>query len=86
MDPELRQLIKETLSLTRENHRLLRAMRRNQLFWLVLKIGLWAILILAPLYFLQPYISTLPSAQEAQQSLDTLRGLLETETPKTNTP
>jgi Kef-type K+ transport system membrane component KefB len=79
MDPELRQLIKETLALTRENHRLLRAMRRNQLFWLIVKVGLWAILILAPLYFLRPYIGALPSATEAEKSLETLRELLGTE-------
>lgn len=84
MDPEQRQLLKETLALARENHRLLRAMRRNQLFWLILKIVIWAILIIAPLYLLQPYISTMPTAQEAARSLETYRELLGA--PNTTTP
>ncbi len=57
MDPELKRLLEENLTLTKENHKILRTMRRSARFGLAFKIILWAVLLLAPLYFYQEYLA-----------------------------
>lgn len=56
MNPEEKRILEETLSLARENHKMLRTMRRHAWFGLCFKILVWAVLILAPLYFYQKYL------------------------------
>ncbi len=60
------QLLEENLALTKENHKLLKTMRRSSLFWLIAKIIMWVALLILPLFFIQPLISAftgeLPSA------------------------
>lgn len=55
MDPELKRLLEQNLALTKENHQMLRAMRRRQWLGFSLKMLVWAALIVAPFYFYQEY-------------------------------
>ncbi|MDE2173117.1 MAG: hypothetical protein KGJ31_00740 [Patescibacteria group bacterium] len=61
MDPELKRLLEETHALAKDNHRMLRAIRRDQWFGLIGKIIIWIIVLLLPLYlyqqYLQPFVS-----------------------------
>lgn len=73
MDPELRKLLQENLSLAKENNRLLRGMRRARWFGVIWSIIFWTVLLLAPLYFYQQYLApvvarfaaVVPGAQSA---------------------
>ncbi len=51
------QMTQETYRLTRDNNRMLRAMRRNAFIGAILKIVFWAALILAPLWFYAHYLA-----------------------------
>lgn len=70
MDPVpqdgLRELLKENIELTKENNRLLKAMRRDALIGGVIKFVVWIVLILASFYFsmkfLEPYLGMLQNA------------------------
>jgi hypothetical protein len=59
----LTQMVEESLTLSRENNRLLKAMRRDALIGGIAKIMIWAALIIASLYFsmkfLEPYLGML---------------------------
>ncbi len=57
MDPELKRLLEQNLALGKENNSMLRSMRRNARFGFAFKIILWAVLLLAPLYFYQEYLA-----------------------------
>ena len=67
MDPELKHLVQETFAMAKENHRLLNAVRRHQIFETFGKWILWAIVILASAYsfqvYLRPLVEPLLSAQ-----------------------
>ena len=49
----------ELLRLTRENNRMLHAMRRGAFFGGLFKILLWAALIIGPLWYYQTYLAPL---------------------------
>ncbi|MDO8623912.1 MAG: hypothetical protein Q7R54_00995 [bacterium] len=74
MDPELKSLLTETLSLAKDNHRMLRAMRRAQVWGFIGKLAFWAVIILVPLYFLQPYLDLIPSTSQIQEVLKAYQG------------
>ena len=74
MDPELKSLLTENLALTKDNHRMLRAMRRDAWFGFVGKIIFWVALIVIPLYFLQPYLTMLPTAEQFEQVMKLYQG------------
>lgn len=65
-DKELKGLILETLQVARENHKMLRAMRRDVMIGRMLSIVWFLIILIGPLvlyfYFLQPYIDQILSA------------------------
>jgi hypothetical protein len=69
MDPELKSLLTQTLALAKDNNQMLRAMRRDALLGFFAKIIFWAVILLAPLYFLAPYLSSLPSSAQLQEVL-----------------
>ena len=56
MDPELKQEIAQIHALAKDNHQMLRAIRRHQWYGVIGSIIFWAVLILAPLYLYQQYI------------------------------
>ena len=65
MDPELKRMLLEIKSLSRENHRMLSAIRRNQWFSFIGKVVFWVIIIAFPLYFYQQYLRPIVSKFEA---------------------
>lgn len=56
MDPDLRREIDEIKALTKDNHRMLRAIRRDYWIGLVGKVIIWIIVLALPLYLYQQYI------------------------------
>lgn len=59
MDPELKHLLVELLTMEKENHRLLRAVHRHQLISAFWKIFLWLFLFIATGYSYFAYIQPL---------------------------
>jgi hypothetical protein len=63
MDPESKRLLEDTYALAKDNHRMLRAVRRHQLIDAFGKFFIWIIVILISAYsyfaFLQPIIEKL---------------------------
>lgn len=61
MEDHEKELLEENLRISKENNRLLRAIRRDAWFGFFFRMIFWAIVLFAPivLYFLfQPYIET----------------------------
>ncbi len=69
MDPESKRLLQETLELSRENNRMLRAMRRAAFWGGVFRVIWWAVIIGVPVvlyyYVFQPYIAELQSTYQS---------------------
>ncbi len=63
MDPELRRLLEDTYALAKDNHRMLRTIRRHQLISAFGKVFIWLIIIAVAAYsylaFLQPLVNKL---------------------------
>ncbi len=59
MDPELKRMLDETHALVKDNHRMLRALRRYQLVGFFGKIIIWALVLILPLYLYQQYLGPL---------------------------
>lgn len=61
IDYEEKHLLEENLALTKDNHRMLRAIRRDQWLSFIGKLIFWAIMLALPLYlyqqYLQPFVS-----------------------------
>ena len=57
MDPNNTQMLQEILRLSRENNKMLHSLRRNAFLGGVLKIIIYAVLFLAPIWFYATYIS-----------------------------
>ena len=75
MYPELKRLLEETHALAKENHRMLRAIRRDQWFGLIGKIIIWIIVLLLPLYLYQQYLQPIVSKFSAAPGAATTSGL-----------
>lgn len=62
MSPEERQLLEETLELSKENNKILRKMRRHMVWGTFFRLIYWAIFIgtaIGLYYYLQPYLDQL---------------------------
>ena len=59
MDPELKRMLDETHALAKDNHRMLRAIRRDQWFSFFARIIIWIIVLALPLYLYQQYVEPL---------------------------
>ena len=60
MDPESKAKLEEVLSLTQENNKILRQMKRSLVWGRILHVFYWIFIIgsaLGAYYFLQPYIN-----------------------------
>jgi len=57
MDPELRQELDELHALTKDNHRMLRSIRRSQRLSLLSTIIVWVVVLALPLYLYQAYLA-----------------------------
>ncbi|MEK7179675.1 MAG: hypothetical protein AAB689_01440 [Patescibacteria group bacterium] len=59
MDPELKRMLDETRSLAKDNHRMLRALRRHQLIGAFGKIIFWLVILGGSAYWYQIYLQPL---------------------------
>lgn len=59
MEPEIKRELEEVHALAKDNHRLLRAMRRHQLYGTVITIVFWLVILVAPFYLYQQYLQPL---------------------------
>ncbi len=57
MDPDIKRLLEEIRTLEKENHHILKALRRYQWYGFIWKILLWTSLIVIPIYFYQSFIA-----------------------------
>jgi Fe2+ transport system protein B len=69
----LEAMVEEALTLSRENNKILKAMRRDALIGGILKTLIWVVLLVASLYFsmkfLEPYMGMLKNLpQEGNQT------------------
>lgn len=66
MDPEIQKQLQEIHALAKDNHDMLRAIRRDQWLGFIGRIIVWVIVLALPLYiyqqYLQPIISKISSA------------------------
>ena len=56
MDPELKRQLEEMHALVKDNHQMLRAIRRHQWWSFITTVIFWAVVLLAPLYLYQQYV------------------------------
>jgi len=61
MDPELRRQIEEIHALAKDNHQMLRAIRRDQWLGFIGRIIVWIIVLALPLYLYQQYLQPIVS-------------------------
>lgn len=59
MDPELKREMEEIHALAKDNHRMLRALRRHQLIGTFGKIAFWLIILGSSAYWYQVYLQPL---------------------------
>ncbi|HQT83041.1 MAG TPA: hypothetical protein PLW99_02750 [Candidatus Paceibacterota bacterium] len=56
MDPEIKRQLEEIHALAKDNHQMLRAIRRHQWYGVISTVIFWAVLLVAPLYLYQQYL------------------------------
>ena len=71
MDPEIKRQMEEIHALAKDNHQMLRAIRRHQWYSFLGTFLFWAVLILAPLYLYQQYIQPLVEKFQATTGTST---------------
>lgn len=59
MDPETKHLLEETHALAKDNHQMLRAIRRHQWWSFVTTAVFWLVVLIAPFYLYQQYVQPL---------------------------
>ncbi len=68
MDPEIKRQLEEIHALAKDNHRLLRSMRRHQLFGTIVTIVFWLVILITPFYIYQQYLQPLAAKFSAPSS------------------
>lgn len=61
MDPELKRQLEEIHALAKDNHQMLRAIRRDQWLGFIGRVIVWIIVLALPLYLYQQYFQPLVS-------------------------
>ena len=56
MDSEIKRELEEIHALAKDNHQMLRAIRRHQWYGVIGTVLFWAVLLIAPLYLYQQYL------------------------------
>ena len=59
MDPELKRQLEEIHALTKDNHHMLRAIRRHQWYSFMSTVVFWLVILVTPFYFYQQYVQPL---------------------------
>ena len=69
--PDIERELEEIHALAKDNHRMLRAIRRGQWMGLIFKIVFWTGLVLIPFYFYQAYVApSLPASLDLQKLIN----------------
>ncbi len=71
MDSEIKEQLEEIHALVKDNHRMLRAIRRSQWMSFLTSTVFWIAVILVPLYLYQQYLEPIVAAVSAQSGLST---------------
>ncbi|OGG48539.1 hypothetical protein A3G63_03365 [Candidatus Kaiserbacteria bacterium RIFCSPLOWO2_12_FULL_52_8] len=71
MDPEIKRQLEEIHALSKDNHRMLRAIRRYQWASFFARIIIWTIVLLLPLYLYQQYLYPIVSKFSAASTTTT---------------
>jgi hypothetical protein len=71
MDSELKQTLDEIRALAKDNHKMLRAIRRGQWLSGLWTIIIWAVAISLPLYLYQQYVQPLVSKYQVSSGIST---------------
>lgn len=90
MDPELKRQVEEIHALVRDNHHMLRAIRRHQWWSFITTVIFWLVVLVAPFYLYQQYVQplvakfsapgaaassfSLPTSADVQKLLNSLQG------------
>jgi hypothetical protein len=75
MNEEQFELLKKTYSLASENNRMLHANRRNAFIGSIIKIGIYAAIVILPLWYMLPYLqATMNALNAAQQKMQEVQG------------
>ncbi len=56
MDPEVQRQLQEIHALVKDNHQMLRAIRRDQWLGFIGRVIIWVIVLALPLYLYQQYL------------------------------
>lgn len=70
MDDEVKRLLLQNLELARENNRLLRSLKRAQIWRSIISAIYWLVIILVPLYLYYAYVA--PYLIELRKTYDTI--------------
>jgi len=73
MDPELRNLMEETHALAKDNHRMLRTIRRGQVLSFLSTVIIWVAVLALPLYLYQHYFQPLITSTEIGKLLNSFK-------------
>ncbi len=65
MDPEIKRQLEEIHALAKDNHQMLRAVRRHQWYGIIGTIVFWAVLLITPFYLYQQYLQPLVAKFQA---------------------
>ena len=71
MDPDLRRELEEIHALVRDNHRMLRSVRRSQFIGTLGSIIVWVLVLALPLYLYQRYFAPIIEKVSAVSGLST---------------
>jgi hypothetical protein len=74
MDPDIKEQLEEIHALAKDNHRMLRAIRRSQWMSIMSTIIIWLVVLALPLYLYQQYLAPIV------QKISTTSGLSTTTT------
>jgi hypothetical protein len=81
VDPEAKQLLKDTFNLAQENNKILHSLRRSMRLARIMSILYWALIIgsaVGAYYFIQPYIDQLMGVYgNAQSNLNNFGGMFQ---------
>ena len=71
MDPELKRTMEELHALAKDNHRIMRAIRRDLCLGFIGKIVVWTAVLILPLFLYQRYLEPLIAKFAPAQSSTT---------------
>ncbi len=77
MNEEQFELLKKTYALASENNRILHAQRRNAFIGSIIKIAIYAAIVILPLWYMLPYLQqAMGMLNTAQQRMNEVQGAM----------